>query len=1193
HMIRPLPVLLVAALSGTVFSARSHTHEHRNYEFVPNAGQEPASVKFSGKLKGGKMFFEEKSIVYQLMDNSCIQDHHEGKSNPSNVIKGHAYKMEWAQASSPVISANDKTSHYYNYFLGNDKSKWKGGIYAFHQLEYKGIYPGISVSFYTNDDEKLKYEYLVSPGFNPAIIQQQYTGGVELSLRQGNLVIKTNVGEIQEQKPVAWQIINGEKKLVPCSFKLVGNVVSYVFPKGYNNQFDLIIDPVLIFGSYSGSTADNFGMTATYDNTGHLYAGGIAFNPGYPTTVGAWDNTANPVNGSLAANYGTADVVITKYLPNGTNLVYSTYLGGGGANFGTETVHSLIVNDNDELYCFGVTSSTDFPTTTFCYDNTFNGGQTIGFYYNGEMFGGGTDIWVTKFNAAGSNLLGSTFIGGTGNDGVNYNQNVPFAGFLNSAADSLQSNYGDQFRGEIMLDAAGNCYVASTTKSSDFPTMNGFQNTFGGKQDGVVFKFDSNLTGLIWSSYIGGTEKDAAYSVKLDANDNVFVAGGTISSDFVSTPGTLNTTFQGGKADGYIIKIDPSGASLLASTFIGTASYDQTYFIEVDRFDEVYIYGQTLGAATYPIVNVAYSNPNSGQFITKLDNNLTGIIYSTLFGNGNGNVNLSPAAFLVDVCGNVYISGWGANILQATPLSGMPVTPGAFQTSNGDGFNFYLAVFERNMNSLLYATYFGGGISHEHVDGGTSRFDKYGIVYQSVCAGCGGNDDFPTTPGAWSNTNNSTSPSNCNNGVFKFDFEISPEADFTVDNLAGCAPLTITFTNTSPSTLPWLWDFGNGDTTSLIYSPVKTYPDTGTFIVYLIVEDSICGLKDTAVKIITVYPELVIVTSDTSLCNPQSLLLVSSSNGLSPWFVWSSNGNFTDTLNNPVTDSTLLVNVSSDTSFYVQSYSPYCYKGDTVTIDLPELNPVFINPGGCAGDLIPITANNAFSGQTYTIDWAPDSLVVSGEGTSTITTLLNYSNWYYVTFTDLDGCSITDSVFVTVSGPPGTVSATANPVTISAGMSSQLTASPSGFTYSWFPSLFLDNPNIQNPIATPPTSMWYIVTVSNNGCPRSDSVFIEVINFICDENHVYVPNAFTPNNDGKNDKLFVRSYTTPDFKVEIEFKVFDRWGEKVFETTDVNVGWDGKFKNRDADPAVFDYYLKATCPGGEEYFKKGNVTLIR
>jgi len=1162
-------------------------HDHsadREYKFAENKGQFPATVLMKGDINGGVLFLESSSFLFHFQDNSVIAEMHLGKNVPKEeqVIKGQSYRMTFAGANLQSVEKKEKSMEYYNYFIGNDKSKWVSRAYAYSDIVYNKLYPGIDLHLFSKD-ERLEYEYIISPGADVTVIQQKYEG-VEVKLENGNIVIITNVNKVTETKPVAYQVINGKRKEVSCSFSLNGNTVSYVFPKGYDKTRELIIDPVLIFGSSSGSTADNFGMTATYDSQGHLFTGGTAFNIGYPTTLGAYQATAD-ANGST---YGVTDVVITKYLPNGTNLVYSTYIGGGSGTGGTETVHSLIANDNDELFIFGVTSSTDFPTTAGAYDQSFNGGSFIGFVYNGAYFDNGTDIYVSKFTADGTGLIGSTFIGGSGNDGVNYNYNFQSGGNWNSNYDSLQLNYGDQFRGEIMVDDLGNCYVASTTKSSDFPTVSAFQPIFQGMQDGVAFKLSSDLTTLVWSNFIGGTNKDAAYSIKVDDNYNAYVAGGTASSDFPATAGTLNPAFLGGKTDGFICKISPAGNTLLNASFIGTNLYDQVYFVELDRFGGVYLLGQTQGTTTYPIINVSYSNPNSGQFITKLDNNFTAITYSTLFGNGNGGLNISPSAFLVDVCGNVYVSGWGANILQSTPLNNMPITANAFQPANGDGFNFYLIVFSRDIGSLLYATYFGGPLSQEHVDGGTSRFDANGIVYQSVCAGCGGNDDFPTTPGAWSQVNNST---NCNNGVFKFDFEIEPEADFTTDILSGCAPLTIQFDNTSPNYSSFLWDFGNGDTTSQILNPIYTFSTPGTYTAYLIVEDSICGLLDTAEKIINVFAPLQLVTSDTLICSAQSLTLVANSLGTVNNFIFSSNGNFTDTLNSPLTDSTLDVSVSGDTAFYVQVNNGFCNYIDTITIDIPDIQVSIGNIAGiCTGDTATLTVTNLTPQYALSYNWGPDSLILTGDGTNSVTASPDYPNWIWVIGTTAEGCVAYDSTFINVSGAPtGLISATANPNPVLVGNSSQLNVLPNGYTYTWYPPDYLNDPNIQNPVSTPPVTTTYFVDISNGGCVMTTSVIVEVLFSVCEEPYIYVPNAFTPNGDLENDILYVRGNNI----TELIFRVYDRWGEKVFETTDINIGWDGRFNGRDSDPAVFVYYLEATCLGGDEFFKKGNVTLIR
>ncbi|HLP12171.1 MAG TPA: hypothetical protein VK177_09590, partial [Flavobacteriales bacterium] len=768
--------LALLAFAGTLNAQHSnhdHSRDHRQYEFIPNKGQDPSTINYSVKLVGGKMFVEDKSLLFYFTDNSALLKAHYFQQNAGTQIKRHAYRMTWVNAQKPVYNEQLKTKHYYNFFKGKVRSKWAGEVHAYNALGLKQLYPGISLKFETNANEKLEYTYTVAPGASPLQIIQQYDG-VKVSLaRNGDLLLETSISVNQELKPVAWQMINGKKVNVACRFKLHNNRVTFDFPKGYDEAYELIIDPVLIFGSYSGSTADNFGMTATYDYEGNLYSGGTCFDMGFPTTTGAYDSTSNPdASATGGAGYGVTDVVITKYSSDGSTLIYSTYLGGGTSLTGTETVHSLIVNNNNELMCFGATSSTDFPVTATAYDTSFNGGSTAQYYYNGVYFTGtGTDIYVAKFNLAGSNLLGCTFVGGSANDGVNYK--VTSGTYSSVAAyDSLTSNYGDQFRGEIMTDAIGNIYIASTTRSSDFPTMNAFQPTKNGSSDAVVFKLDPTLTTLLFSTFLGGSGLDAGYSVKLDNSGNVFIAGGTGSNDFPVTAGTHHDTYQGGKTDGFIVKMSPSGSSMVAGSYVGTNLYDQTMFVEIDKEDNVYLYGNTLGMASWPITPGVYSNANSGQYILKLDSNLVTTIFSTLFGNSGGTVNISPSAFLVDVCGNIYVSGWGANILLSTPLSGMPVTSDAYLGTSPNGYDFYLACFQRDMQGLLYATYFGGGTSHEHVDGGTSRFDKYGIIYQSVCAGCCvqvgatvvcSNDDFPTTPGAWSNTNNS---SNCNNGVF-------------------------------------------------------------------------------------------------------------------------------------------------------------------------------------------------------------------------------------------------------------------------------------------------------------------------------------------------------------------------------------------------------------------------------------------
>ncbi len=1176
-------LFLLACAMGLASSLLAHeVQEARFYRFIPNQGQFESPVLFKANVNSGALFLEKDAFVFHFVDRSPLQKAHLGQAAEAQ-LKGHAYRVTFAGSAASAWDKAQPSEEYYNFYLGNDPTRWASGVNAYREITYRELYPGTDLLIYSAEGQ-LKYDFRIQPGFSPDQIQQHYEGAETLSLKKGNLIIRTSVNTVTEQAPKAWQWIDGRKKEIPCEFVLEKNVLSYRFPKGYDTRYELIIDPVLVFGSFSGSTADNFGMTATYDNQGHLYAGGIVFNTGYPVTPGAYQGSGT-ANGSL---YGVTDVGISKFSPDGSTLVYSTYIGGGTAGGGTETAHSLIVNAQDELLLFGITSSPDFPVTSGAYNTVFGGGSFIGFMSNGTYFDHGTDIYVSKFNAAGTALLASTFIGGSDNDGVSYNRNYLSGSNWTSNTDSLQFNYGDQFRGEIMVDDQGNCYVATTTRSADFPVVNAFQPVFGGVQDAVVFKLDPSLSTLMWSTFLGGNDKDAAYSIKVAQNQEVFVAGGTVSQNFPATAGSLHDTYQGGKADGFIARISADGSALLHATYIGTAAYDQVYFVELDRFGEVYIVGQTQGTQTYPVLNAAYSNPNSGQFITKLTPSLDAMIYSTVFGNGNNAINISPSAFMVDVCGNVYVSGWGANILQPVPLNGMPVTSDAFQPSNGDGFNFYLVVFARDLQSLLYATYFGGPLSREHVDGGTSRFDAHGIVYQSSCAGCSNNDDFPTTPGAWSTTNNS---SNCNLGVFKFDFEITPKADFTTDRLDGCAPLTIQFTNTSSGSGEFLWDFGGNDTTSSDPDPVRTFTTPGTYIAYLIVEDPVCGLRDTAQKIITVHPPLELSVSDTTLCEVQNLVLAAASGGTANSFHWSSNGNFSDMLNASASDSTITVNLDETTVFYIQVSNAWCQLRDTVTVTVPVPVIALDSVAGiCTGDTLVLTVQNLTPQYSLTYDWAPDSLLLAGEGSASVLVSPAVSAWISVTVTTIDGCTQRDSVWVEVTGPPtGVVEATADRYTIYAGESTMLHAFPPGYTYSWSPSGSLSNPSAGHPVASPEQTTVYTLTVSNGGCSLRDTVRIRVLDYVCGEPDVYIPNAFTPNGDGENDRLYVRGNLID----KMLFRVYNSWGEKVFETTDQQVGWDGIFRDRECDPAVFVYYLEITCIGGETYFKKGNVTLIR
>lgn len=1167
-----------------------HHHHSMPHSFIENKGQWGENVLFKTKFQGGNLWIEQGKMMFHLQDFSRLQTFH---ANPKDGEDVSTFNQTLLHLNFPgankvtSIKKEHQSKVYYNYFLGNVKSKWASEVYGYGEATLENFYDGIDLKL-IEQLEQLKYEFHVAKGVDPSVISLDYAGHKSIRIdKNGDLIITTELGDVIEKKPYAYQILNGKIVEVDCQFVL--NDKRIEFDLGDYSEFaPLIIDPILVFATYSGSVTDNFGMTATYGYDGTAYSAGTIYGNAYPTPDPlAYDVTSN----ITVANVGTVttDAFVSKYSSDGTTMIWTTFIGGGDNVHGTETSNSLICDKFNNVYLYGVTSSDDFPIQGG-YQSSFGGGTTLSVNFNGTNFqNDGTDIYVAKFSSNGQNLLGSTYMGGSSNDGVNYKISSGNYGTV-AAYDSLTTNYGDQFRGEIMLDSLGNCLVASCSRSTDFPTLNAFQPTNAGKQDGVIFKLNADLSALQWSSYYGGSQNDACYSVKIDSSYNIVFAGGTCSTNLPGMGSGWQTTYNGGKTDGFVAKLNQTGTVLTNGSYLGTTNYDQAFFVEIDRNDNVFVLGQSTGG-TFPVINSGFVNPGSSQFVIKLDPSLSTSLNSTVFGNGGASINISPAAFLVDICGNMYISGWGANILQGTPLGGMPVTPDAFQGTAPNGFDFYLLVIERDFGGPdpLYASYIGGNQAQEHVDGGTSRFDKNGVVYQSVCGGCTGVSDFPTTPNAHSDLNLS---SNCNNLVFKFDFELIPDAEFSADNTLGCAPFTVTFENFSTESDSYQWIFGNGDSTSTIFEPTVTFDTAGIYQVYLVVTDSICLLTDTAQLTITVTDSLEIdMTVDQELCQPVPLDLTAFTNGTADNFIWSTNINFTDTLNANVQDSVLNITPSGPTTYYVEVSNDGCSLIDSVVVDFIGSSLILSgNDSICAGDLTTLTAASTNPAITFTYVWAPDSVIQGSSSGSTINVLPMNTHYIYVTASSTTGCIVNDSIEIFVGNiPNGVVQASASEYLVAEGSNVTLIGAPDGYSYSWTPTAGLTDPNAQTTNALIEESTLFTLSVSDGICTKSDTTFVKTFTFICGEPFIFIPNAFSPNNDQENDVLYVRGALIKD----MVFRVYDRVGELVFESFDRSDGWDGTFRGKLLDPDTYDYYLQVTCVDDLESIITGNVTLLR
>ncbi len=1223
--------------------------QHNAMHMVENRGQWPDAVVAAADVQGGKVFLEKGALTYHLYDLGGLHSTPDETAHHPRV-RGHAYRMTFAASAAENIRSllTEKQTAYSNYFLGNDQSHWAGNCGHYKEASLQNLYPGIEMLMHA-DGPFLKYDLVVAPGADASQIKMTYEGHDKLSIENDRLVVTTSIGDVTEQKPLAWQIIDGQKQLVSCRYRIRKNEVTFEFPNGFDKNYALTIDPELIFSTYSGSTSNNFGYTATYDEAGALYSGSSAFGQGYPTTMGAYDTTHNGGDSTIESGI---DIAISKYGLNGDFMLWSTFLGGSG----DELPHSIIVNEQNELIVYGSTGSPNFPVTVGAIDSTFGGGPVAQPSGTGANFPNGADIIVARFSAFGDALLASTYIGGSANDGI-------------CDAAVLKYNYADEFRGEVELDEEGNILIVSSTRSADIATNNAFQDFLGGGLDALVGKFNPTLTEALWLSYFGSSGDDSGFSVAENSIGEHFFCGGTTSPTLNLGAGAAQTLYGGGSSDAYIIRLSETGNQITSGTYWGSTAYDQAYFIEIDNDDFVYIFGQT-AAGNSLIQNATYSNANSGNLIAKFNAALSNNVWSTVVGTGNSKPNLSPAAFLVDYCNRVYISGWGVNEVADNPLNPsdhlhamftMPTTANAFDATCSTG-DFYMAVFDENMTFLEYATFFGGGTSQEHVDGGTSRFDRKGIIYQSVCAGCTGNSDFPSTTGT---LNGAAAFGGCNNAVFKFDFQLPLSvADFYVGPTE-CIGNQTFLVNESIGAETYYWDFGDG-TFSADSLPTHTYAQPGTYTITLTITSSLtCNGADSVQHSITItepdsltLDDIVVcgppnnvltmpsdqgffswapnenlsdpeeystfyngtesqdfvitqnnfgcittyylhvdvlqfenLTTDTVLCEPAEITLTANYSPADALIVWSDSNNwgFNTQLNDDSTDVDITVQAINSDIYYVQIVSGSCSIEQPVYIELADdqttLQPDFTV---CADEQITIAVENP--SPLFDYSWSPEEPILAGQNTSTILADISANTLFTVVATSDEGCTASDSVLVSISSlNTASITASANPTIIASGENALLNVQPGGYSYSWTPSETLNNASIQNPLASPTQTTVYTVTVSDSQCSAVDTVEVRVLNFVCGPPSIFVPNTFTPNADGKNEKLYVRSLNLS----KVHLAIYNRWGQVVFETFNQNEGWDGTFKEMKVDPDVFVYYLEATCEGGEEYFEKGNITVIR
>lgn len=624
--------------------------------FIENKGQWDPGVKFLARLGGMNAWITTQGIVYDFYkidrkyDLASSMQMTKDQKNKYEIehttLTGQVVNMELIGVNSNSINVgSNQKEGYYNYFIGNDQNKWAGNVNMYEIIEQQGTYEGIDLRYYF-DEGMLRYDYIAKPGADLEQIRMVFEGQDEIRVNEeGEIVLKTALGEITHGKLYAYQEGDGQVDEVGCYFEMKNNGEVGIRVDNYNQTKKLIIDP-LVYSTFIGGNDWDEGWSLTLDGDGNSIITGFTFSTDFPTTMGAYQSTI-----------AFGDIFVTKLNSNGSGLIFSTFIGGSGVDYGG----SPAIETGGAVILTGATYSTDYPTTAGAYQTIAGGG-----------FG---DAFVTKLDASGSSLIYSTYLGGTAED----------------------------FGSSLALKNDGSVFIGGTTNSADFPvTSNAVQLLIAGPSDGFLTRLNSTGSSLMYSSFLGGSSSEDYLNIAIGADKSVYVVGKTNSIDFPITAGAFQTIYQG-NSDGFVTKFTPSGSAILYSTYLGGSGDDTGYGfgIYVENGGSAFIVGST-NSVDFPITSGAYQTVINGSydvFVTKLNTLGSSLLYSTFIGGQDIDFGYSMDS---DLSGNVFLTG-------STSSTDFPVTTNAFQTSNNGLSDAFVANLDVAGSFLNYSSYLGGG----------------------------------------------------------------------------------------------------------------------------------------------------------------------------------------------------------------------------------------------------------------------------------------------------------------------------------------------------------------------------------------------------------------------------------------------------------------------------------------------------
>jgi len=617
--------------------------------FEPNVGQFDEQVAFVARSRGYSVFLTQDDVVLSIggAREPALSDEPRSGATRSDATRSGAtrsdrptptvlrMRCQGAGAVSRVVGLEELPGKA-NYLLGDDPSKWRTEIPTYARVRYEGVYDGVDLDLHGNQ-QQVEYDFRVAPGADPSLVRVRFDGAESVDVdASGTLVLRLRDGEIRQQRARVYQDDGNGKREVAARYLVSGDGEVGFELGSYDASRMLVIDPVLAYSTYLGGSDSDEASGIAVDGTGAVYVAGDTYSTNFPT--------ATPIQ---ATNAGLSDVFVTKLNPEGTAVVYSTYLGGSSDDGSTD----IAVDGSGLAYVTGFTWSPNFPTA-----NALQGTNR-----------GADDVFVAKLNATGTSLVYSTYLGGSG---------------------------VDVSRGIAILDGAA--YVSGFTASTNFPTASPIQAINAGAFDVFVAKLAASGTSLVYSTFLGGPNWDLAGGVAVDGAGAAFVTGHTYSSNFpLSNP---IQSVKVGDYDGFVTKLSPAGTSLVYSTYLGGSAEDYPLDVAVDGDGAAYVAGNT-NSANFPTAN-AFQAANAGNFdgfVTKFSPVGTSLVYSTFLGGTNSD---SANAITVDANGAAHVTG-------DTFSTDFP-TENPIQAASAGSDDAFVTKLTSSGALLAYSTYVGG-----------------------------------------------------------------------------------------------------------------------------------------------------------------------------------------------------------------------------------------------------------------------------------------------------------------------------------------------------------------------------------------------------------------------------------------------------------------------------------------------------